>query len=123
MELRNEFRYALSLKALFLWSDENGALQTAEGITRDLSTKGAFVYSPISPPQYSRVRMGLDLALPGGTDARLHISVKGRIVRIERYLDDPVHSGFAVLSESTILGQSRNFFSRPEIRGASGAKV
>jgi PilZ domain len=106
VELRKECRYPLSLKVVFVWADENGVQQRAEGITRDISTKGAFIYAAVAPPEKALIRMGLDLApLREGT-VRLRINVKGRIVRIEEYVKDPVHNGFAVLSESTVLRES-----------------
>jgi hypothetical protein len=88
---------------VFSWTDEKGVQQKAEGITRDISTKGAFIYAAVSPPEKTLIRMGVDLApLRQGT-VRLHINVKGHIVRIEESKNDRVHSGFAVLSESTVM--------------------
>lgn len=77
--------------------------QRAEGITRDISVKGAFVYSVLSPPEHAPIRMEVDLPplREGATPLRIH--VRGQVVRIERDVRDPVHSGFAVTSESTIL--------------------
>jgi len=74
------------------------------GVTRDMSTKGVFVYSMVLPPKNASVDM--EVAFPplreNAPPVRIH--VRGRIVRTERNTVVPAHDGFAVTSESTILG-------------------
>lgn len=103
VEFRKSFRYPLSANVVFSWEEERGIHQKAEGITRDISLKGAFVYSVVSPPENAPIHMEVDLPALREGASPLHIHVQGHVVRIERDVQDPVHSGFAVTSESTIL--------------------
>ncbi len=103
VENRKAVRYPLSANVVFTWEEERGIHQKAEGITRDISLKGVFVYSVVSPPEKAPIRMEVDLPPLREGASPVHIHVQGRVVRIERDVSDPVHSGFAVASESTIL--------------------
>jgi hypothetical protein len=68
-----------------------------------MSTKGVFVYSAVLPPEDAPISM--EVAFPplreGASPVRIYLH--GLVVRVERYPADPIHSGFAVTSESTIM--------------------
>lgn len=103
VELRAASRYSLSANVVFSWQEERGVRLKGEGITRDMSTKGVFVYSVVLPPERAPITM--EVAFPplreGASPVRIHLH--GQVMRVESYPADPVHNGFAVASESTIL--------------------
>jgi hypothetical protein len=103
VQLREAVRYPLGASVLFSSQDERGIHLKGAGVTRDMSTKGVFVYSMVLPPKNASVDM--EVAFPplreNAPPVRIH--VRGRIVRTESNTVDPVQGGFAVTSESTIL--------------------
>jgi hypothetical protein len=103
VELREAIRYPLRASVLFSWEEEGGVHLNGAGVTRDMNTKGVFVYSRALPPKNASVDM--EVTIPAlredAPPARIH--VRGRIVRAESNALDPVHSGFAISSESMIL--------------------
>jgi hypothetical protein len=92
MQQRASVRFQLRLPVIFRWNDEQGGRQQNGGFTRDISTRGLFVYSPIPPP--SGVTVELEVMLPpleeSGHGVRLQS--EGRVLRIERKGE---HTGFA----------------------------
>ena len=103
VQLREAVRYPVRASVLFSWEEERGIHLEGTGVTRDMSTKGVFVYSMVLPPENASVNM--EVAFPplrqNAPPVRIH--VRGRIVRTESNTVDPVQGGFAVTSESTIL--------------------
>jgi hypothetical protein len=102
VERRLALRYAVSANVLFSW-EERGAYTKGEGVTRDMSTNGLFVYSNILPPESAPVRIEVvfpPLLEPG---MPVRIKVRGRVTRVERELAGTFESGFAVSSVSTSL--------------------
>jgi hypothetical protein len=103
MQLRGASRYPVRANVLFSWDEERGIHLEGTGVTRDMSIKGVFVYSMVLPPKNASVAM--EVAFPplreNAPPVRIH--VRGRIVRTESNTVDPVHAGFAITSESTIL--------------------
>jgi hypothetical protein len=100
-------RYALSADVLLSW-EEQGAYAKGEGVTRDMSTNGLFVYSKVLPPENAPSR--LEVVFPplreGGAPVRS--KVRGRVVRVEKEPVEPPRNGFAVSSESTSLLSCEN---------------
>src|ERR1700758_2776906 len=103
MQLRGASRYPVRASVLFSWDEERGIHLEGTGVTRDMSIKGVFVYSMVLPSKNASVAM--EVAFPplreNAPPVRIH--VRGRIVRTESNTVDPVHAGFAITSESTIL--------------------
>jgi hypothetical protein len=103
VQLREAVRYSVRASVLFSWDEERGIHLEGTGVTRDMSIKGVFVYSMVLPPKNASVDM--EVAFPplreNAPPVRIH--VRGRIVRTESNTVDPVHAGFAITSESTIL--------------------
>lgn len=88
---------------LFSWGEERGIHSNGAGVTRDMNTKGVFVYSRALPPKNASVDMEVTIPALREDVTPVRIHVRGRIVRTESNTVDPVHSGFAIISESTIL--------------------
>jgi hypothetical protein len=110
VEQRKVFRYAIVATATFAWQDEGGIQQRSEGITRDISSGGAFVYAAVGPTAQVPVRMKFELPPLEEGKAPLQVRVKAHVVRVEREPTDPVHSGFAVSYEGAVLrgGEEEN---------------
>src|SRR5260370_3558931 len=102
-EQRKVFRYAIVATATFVWEDEGGIQQRSEGITRDMSSSGAFIYAAVGPTEQVPVR--IEFALPPIEErkAPLRVRVKARVVRVERVPAAPVPRGFWVSHESAVL--------------------
>ena len=61
MEQRKVFRYAIVATATFEWQDEGGMPQRSEGITRDMSGSGAFIYAAVGPTEHVPARIEFEL--------------------------------------------------------------
>ncbi len=110
MEQRKVFRYAIVATATFVWQDEGGIQQRSEGITRDISSNGAFIYAAVGPTAQVPIRTEFELPPLEEGKAPLRVRVKAQVVRVERSPADPVHSGFAVSYEGAVLrgGEEEN---------------
>jgi PilZ domain len=110
VEQRRVFRYAIVATAAFAWQDKGGITQRSEGITRDMSGSGAFIYAAVGPTEQVPVRIEFTLPPIEEGKAPLRVRVKARVVRVERDPADPVHRGFAVSYEGAVLrgGQDEN---------------
>ena len=103
MEQRTAFRYGMVATAAFEWQDEHGIQQKSQGITRDMSDSGAFIYAAVGPTAQVPVRIEFELPPLEEGKAPLRVRVKARVVRVERDPANPVHSGFAVSYEGAVL--------------------
>jgi hypothetical protein len=63
LQLREAVRYPVRASVLFSWEEERGIHLEGTGVTRDMSTKGVFVYSMVLPPKNAQVDM--EVAFPG----------------------------------------------------------
>lgn len=110
MEQRKAFRYAIVATAAFVWQHERGIQERSQGITRDMSDSGAFIYAAVGPTAQVPVRVEFELPPLEEGKAPLRVRVKARVVRVERDPADPVHSGFAVSYEGAVLqgGEEEN---------------
>jgi hypothetical protein len=57
MENRAVVRYRLGVRAVFCWDGPVGSLLRGEGITRDVSRGGVFIFSAVCPAVDSTVRI------------------------------------------------------------------
>jgi len=103
VELREAIRYPLRASVVFSWEEERGIHLNGAGVSRDMSTKGVFVYSAALPPKNVSVDMEVTIPALREDAPPVRIHVRGRIVRTESNTVDPVHGGFAITSERTIL--------------------
>ena len=96
MQQRESVRFPLRLPVIFRWNDDLGGRQQNGGFTRDISTDGLFVYSPIPPPP--GVTIEVEVMLPplevSGHGVRLWS--EGTVLRIERKGE---HTGFAATGD------------------------
>jgi hypothetical protein len=82
VERRNAIRYRLESPVVFRWQDGSGMPWEGEGLTRDVSEVGAYVFSPRCPPVKTDVEIEIVVpTLHGAPKAWL----KGimRVLRVE----------------------------------------
>jgi hypothetical protein len=101
MELRNRVRYRLSADAVFSWEGPNGIRLSGEGVTRDISVAGAFIFTRMCPPVGATLDLEIFLtSFSGGRGRTVQITTEARVIRVE-------HSGnvegFAAVSRDLTL--------------------
>ena len=111
MELRNRVRYRLSADAVFGWQGPKGNRLLAEGVTRDISVAGAFIFTRTCPPVGTTVELEIFLSTPPSSGVRtVQIKTEARVIRVEHSAGAP---GFAAVSKDFTLlfdSKTRNAF-------------
>jgi PilZ domain len=106
MELRNRVRYRLSADAVFAWEGPHSNQLLGEGVTRDISVAGAFIFTRTCPPVGARVDLEIFLSpAPGSGRRTVQIKTEARVIRVEH--DGPAE-GFAAVSQDFTLLFDRN---------------
>src|SRR5580693_56142 len=105
MELRNRVRYRLSADAVFAWEGAQHDRFLGEGLTRDISLAGTFIFTLTCPPVGATVQ--LDVLLSPTTSApgkSVRIKAEATVVRVEH---SDALEGFAAISQDfTLLFES-----------------
>src|ERR1035437_6663374 len=81
MELRKARRYCLSAPAVYYWRGADGTLQEAQGTTRDISDRGAFILAKELPPVGKHVELQVHLSAVSGSDRTVQLLGEGTVVR------------------------------------------
>jgi len=102
MERREHPRYGVRALVNFEWMDE-GILRRGQGLTRDISSKGMFIYSHSGPPTKADLEVEVLLPPVAGAATKFRISAKALVIRVEPTTKFGEHGGFAVLNRSHIL--------------------
>ena len=105
-EQRKHVRYPLRLPVFFSWK-KRGSVVPCEGVTRDISLRGAYVLSAFCPPVATVIEM--EILLPRSLRAaNLLIVGNVRIQRVERASRKKLGTGFsAVASGFAVRTSSR----------------
>ena len=93
MELRRTKRYYVQAPASFSWKDSNKSSQTAEGMTRDISTQAIFVVASHCPRAGDQLRLDVQLPSLRGTPG-VRLGGDGIVLRVDR--TESGATGFAV---------------------------
>ena len=99
MQQRESVRFHIRLPVIFQWNDEQRGRQQNGGFTRDISTGGLFVYSPIPPPSGATVELEVMLPPLEESGHGVRLRSEGRVLRIERKGE---HTGFATTGDFDI---------------------
>lgn len=99
-------RYGMEIQTMFSWWDQHGGFHQQEGVTRDLSSGGAFLVASACPAVGARVRFHLLLPPLGGSRGPMQMRVNGRVLRVEAVPGDG-HKGFATCCEKITLWDVR----------------
>jgi len=107
LERREQFRYGVRALVKFEWADE-GLLQRGQGHTRDISAKGMFVYSDITPPAKADLRVEVSFREFAISPTNLQMRVRGLVIRLEPATNPGSLQGFAILNRSYELHHGEN---------------
>ncbi len=97
MELRGQTRYKIQAPVSFEWDEHGGLKKFARGITRDISTNGFYVLSPIAPPLGARVRF--TIFFPSLRSKAGEVSWPGQGVIVRSEGPEGKESGFGVKAQ------------------------
>ena len=95
-ERRNAVRYQVSLNVTFRWSDIHGLHKQADGQTRDVSPKGAYVLATSCPPRGAKVQIEFELSPDAHGSQALRLEGEGSVLRVEPANTRAQGQGFAV---------------------------
>ncbi len=99
MDNRKSVRYRLGASAVFSWEDSPGNRLRGEGVTRDISLVGAFIFTATCPPANTPVQLDVFLPPVQGRVPTARIRAKTQVLRIEGAEGVEELSGFAVVSQ------------------------
>ena len=103
---RNSIRFPLQARVAFQCRDREGNQGEAEGTSRDISEKGAFVLTVDSPPVGANVELRLLLPRLDEARAATRIDIQGTVLRVEEVHAGRYKSGFAVLTTEATLREN-----------------
>ena|SRR5579863_4611967 len=104
-ERRKHVRYPVRVPAFFNWKKSGGAVFRGEGITRDISLRGAYVHSAICPSMDTVIE--LEIPLPRSQPGpNLLIVGKARIQRVECSLKKKRDRGFSAVGSAFVVRTS-----------------
>src|SRR6266480_5390393 len=102
MELRKRVRHRVAANAVFTWQGAQQSCLFGEGVTRDISFDGAFIFSLTSPPVGSAIQLDV-LLLPLHSGKRsLRMKTEATVIRVEHANGG---EGFAVALEDVSLAE------------------
>jgi len=94
-------RYRFSADAVFAWEGPELNRLLGEGVTRDISVAGAFIFTRTCPPVGARIELEIFLSRTSGNNGRtVHIKTEARVVRVEHVSGA---DGFAAISQDFTL--------------------
>jgi hypothetical protein len=107
LERREQTRYGVRALVDFEWIDE-GVIRRGQGITRDISTKGIFIYSEMNPPAKADVLVDVSFRGVTSIPSTLQMRAKGLVIRVEPAIEPGSQQGFAMLNRSYELRHGVN---------------
>jgi hypothetical protein len=104
-ERRKHVRYPVRVPVFFCWKKRGGAVFRSEGITRDISLRGAYVLSAMCPPVDTFIEIEIPLPMPLPAP-KLLIVGKLRIQRLESSLKKKRDRGFSAVGSGFVVRTS-----------------
>lgn len=95
-EQRAAIRYEVKLRVEFRWTDGRGNSRKSEGLTENLSPKGAYVSAVECPSPNTKVQINFELSPSASESGSLWLEAQGSILRIEAASRASENRGFAV---------------------------
>lgn len=102
-DARKALRYCVRAKAKFHWTLGNGLSREVEGVTRDVSPKGAYVFAAECPPRGTHLEMLIDLPSMGKGTNDLRIRAECSVLRVEKSSGKKTMVGFSVENSRVTL--------------------
>ena len=106
-ELRKRVRHRLAADAVFTWRSANGGWLHGEGVTRDVSSGGAFLFRLTCPPVGVKIQLDVLLFPLEGGMRSLRLKTEATVIRVE-HASDVGNEGFAVVLEGLNLSEGGN---------------
>jgi hypothetical protein len=97
LEQREHTRYGVSALVDFEWLEE-GVLRRGQGLSRDISTKGMFIYSDSTPPIKADLRVRVSFVPFARTPTKIQLRAISLVLRVESPLSPGADHGFAILN-------------------------
>ena len=121
-ELRAVERFAVSLPVSLNWQATGKQGRQERAFTRDISTRGMFVFARTGPSKGRRLEFEIDLELDGYSPL-MQVKGEGRVVRVERPAPESGLSGFAVVNLCFKLCQPEKGAALPAKTRAQAGRV
>jgi hypothetical protein len=96
---------------IFHWKGPGNERFQGEGVTRDMSVAGTFVFTPTCPPPNAVVQMEVFLPLSSGEEKAL-MKAEVKVLRVEHDIAGNKGSGFSALAKGFSLRTSSGRGSR-----------
>jgi PilZ domain-containing protein len=104
-ERRSSKRFRLRLAVVFSWRDEHGILQSSEGCTCNISSRGIYVQTKCAPPLGNALEMNVCLPQPAYDIRAVEIHAKGHVTRVDQGPRAQV-CGFAAMNRTVLIRDS-----------------
>ena len=102
MEFSKRVRHRLAASAVFTWQGAQQSWLSGEGVTRDISFDGAFIFSLTCPPCGTAIELDVLLLPLHSGERSLRMKTEATVVRVEHANGS---EGFAVVIESVSLAE------------------
>ena len=96
-------RYHMSAPVVCFWDDASGSRVRAEGISRDISTVGLFVWADQHPPKGCQVDCEIFLPRLSPDSKFVCVALAGYVTRCDKHGTKHHRSGFAVVSRTPLV--------------------
>ena len=87
---------------------DEGVLRRGQGLTRDINSKGMFIYSDIKPPAKADLRVEVSFRDFASIPTNLQMRAEGLVIRVEPATEPGSKQGFAILNRSYELHNGVN---------------
>ena len=108
MQVRNYARRSLVLQILFACEDKRGVRRRGDGITRDVSAGGTFLFTETCPPAGTKIEFELFLPKISEQSSKIRVQGEGRVLRVELPREGEERSGFAATHMEFVLRSIEN---------------
>jgi hypothetical protein len=102
-EHRNHNRYRLEVPVIFSWRDAGHEGHKGVGLTRVVSTHGAFILTATPPPLEANVELKVFFPRVGPAGIPMRFHGEGKVVRVDAVEHPEVRAGFAVAGKAFAL--------------------
>jgi len=113
LDRREQTRFDVRASVTFEWRDAQGVHRCGQGVTRDVSSKGLFIFSECLPPAKVDLRLEVLFGSLFGKESNLQLEAEALVLRVEPTAIVGALGGFAVLNKSYNLSDVR-FLEPPE---------
>jgi hypothetical protein len=97
VERRRAVRYLLKVPLVFRWQGSGNSHLQGDGVTRDISARGAYVLSVTAPPVGAVVHV--EVYLLGFREPKSRIEARMRISRVDHRPMDSARLGFSLAGD------------------------